>query len=122
MHQKIFFLLIGLGFVLVFSLNNAYYSNLFILMGIRSLAVVGLSILIGRCAQASLGHGAFVALGAYSSVFFMLNLKMPFGFVCLLSIFFSTAVVCLLAFAALRLGGYYLAMVTLGFSQMRSTF
>jgi len=40
--------------------------NLSILVGIHALAALGLNIITGMCGQPSLGHAAFVGLGAYA--------------------------------------------------------
>jgi len=85
----------------------------FILLGL--IVVLGLDVLLGFGGQLSLGHGVFVAVGAYSTALLTTKadwsgwLAMPFGM----------AVAALLALIVgiptLRLRGYYLAMATLGF-------
>ena len=43
-----------------------YYLSILNLCGVYLIATVGLDILTGICGQISLGHSAFVALGAYT--------------------------------------------------------
>lgn len=85
----------------------------FILLNI--LVVVGLDLLLGYAGQLSLGHGAFVAMGAYTSA--LLTSKVGWsGWAALpLGMLASAAVAALIAVPTLRLRGYYLAMATLGF-------
>ena len=40
-------------------------------------AIAGLSMLIGLSGQISLGHGAFMAVGAYTAALLMLHLNWP---------------------------------------------
>jgi branched-chain amino acid transport system permease protein len=78
-----------------------------------AIAVLGLNLLVGYSGQISLGHGAFFALGAYTSAIAISDLGVPYlltlpiaGAVCALAGF-------LLGLPALRLRGLYLALVTL---------
>ena len=69
-------------------------------------------LLIGFNGQISLGHGAFYAIGAYTTAILMTTWNMPYW----LTLPFS-AVVCagvgfLVGLPALRLGGLYLALTT----------
>ena len=85
----------------------------FILLNI--IVVVGLDLLLGYAGQLSLGHGAFVAVGAYASA--LLSAKagwsgwaaIPVGMLA------AATLAALIAVPTLRLRGYYLAMATLGF-------
>ena len=79
---------------------------------IYAIAILGLNILTGYGGQISLGHGAFYALGAYTSAV----LISQFGMSSYLTIPIS-GVVCLvlgvlMGFPALRLAGHYLALAT----------
>ena len=44
-------------------------------------AVAGLTVLIGQSGQVSIGHGAFMAIGAYTGALIMLHLHWPLEFV-----------------------------------------
>ena len=79
---------------------------------IYAIAILGLNILTGYGGQISLGHGAFYALGAYTSAVLFSQL----GVSSYLTIPIS-GVVCLvlgvlMGFPALRLAGHYLALAT----------
>lgn len=107
---------LGVAFLIVPWLTRDDYALgvwTFILLNV--MVVVGLDLLLGYAGQLSLGHGAFVAVGAYVSA--LLTTKagwsgwnaMPAGMLA------SAALAALIAVPTLRLRGYYLAMATLGF-------
>ncbi|HYF07433.1 MAG TPA: branched-chain amino acid ABC transporter permease [Acetobacteraceae bacterium] len=79
---------------------------------ISALAVLGLNLVTGYSGQISLGHGAFYAIGAYTTVLLMEHAGWSFW-----PTLPVAAAVCALVgfgvgFPALRLGGLYLALVT----------
>lgn len=88
--------------------------------GINALVVVGLALLFGYAGQVSLGHAAFMGLGAYTCAFCTAKLDWPW----LLAFAAAGGVAGLggliLAIPSLRLKGYYLAMATLGFGLLMS--
>jgi branched-chain amino acid transport system permease protein len=85
----------------------------FILLNV--LVILGLDLLLGYAGQLSLGHGAFVAVGAFTSALLTTRAgwsgwaAMPFG------MGLAALIAAALAIPTLRLKGYYLAMATLGF-------
>jgi branched-chain amino acid transport system permease protein len=80
---------------------------------IAVIAAVGLNILTGFTGQISLGHGAFMGVGAYVSGYFMIKLGMPF-LVCIVAAGCMTAIVGMIfGIPSLRLKGLYLAIATL---------
>jgi branched-chain amino acid transport system permease protein len=90
-------------------------------MGILLIAVVGINVLTGYTGLVSLGHGAFVAIGAYSTVIFS-NLFsglpadiLPF-IVVPLAIAVSALVGIVVGLPSLRVKGLYLAVATLAAS------
>lgn len=86
--------------------------------GINALVVVGLALLFGHAGQVSLGHAAFVGLGAYACAFCTVRLGWPWplGFAAAGALAALGGVV--LALPSLRLKGHYLAMATLGFGEL----
>ncbi len=83
--------------------------------GIAIIAALGLNILTGLTGQISLGHSAFVALGAYTSAIMAGRLDLPFWLTIpaggLVAALFGIG----LGFPCLRLKGLYLAMATMSF-------
>lgn len=81
---------------------------------IWALAGLGLMILAGHAGQPSLGHGAFLAAGAYMEVW-LAQQGLPFLLSFPLAGLFAGVVGALLALPALRISGIYLAIATLAF-------
>ncbi|MDR5659558.1 branched-chain amino acid ABC transporter permease [Serpentinicella sp. ANB-PHB4] len=81
---------------------------------IFSIAALGFNILLGYSGQVSLGHGAFMGLGAYISAYLTMRLELPF----LLALFLAGVIPMILGIGlglvALRLERLYLAIATLG--------
>ena len=81
---------------------------------ILSLAAIGLNILVGYCGQISLGHGAFMAVGAYAAYNFQVRIEgMPLIVALLLGGGCATVVGVLFGIPSLRIKGLYLAVATL---------
>ena len=76
-------------------------------------AVAGLTVLTGLSGQISLGHGAFMAIGAYTTALLLLHLGWPFIVVLLISALLTAAAGAVVGVAAARLRGPYLAGATL---------
>ncbi len=90
-------------------------------IGIFTIAVLGLNILIGYTGQISLGHAAFMAVGAYSAAFMVRGFTvgdfafpaLPFWLALPLAALFTGLVGLLFGLPSLRVKGFYLAMATL---------
>ncbi|MCJ7509907.1 MAG: branched-chain amino acid ABC transporter permease [Dehalococcoidia bacterium] len=78
------------------------------------IVAVGLNILTGFNGQISLGHGAFVAIGAYTAAILMVDHGWPFWTTIIAGGVLAGGVGFLVGVPALRLTGPYLAMATLG--------
>ncbi|MBV9449057.1 MAG: branched-chain amino acid ABC transporter permease [Streptosporangiaceae bacterium] len=76
-------------------------------------AVAGLTVLTGLSGQISLGHGAFMAIGAYTTALLLLHLGWPFIAALLISGLLTAATGAVVGIAAARLRGPYLAGATL---------
>ncbi len=76
-------------------------------------AVAGLTVLTGLSGQISLGHGAFMAIGAYTTALLLLHLGWPFIAVLLISGVVTAAAGAIVGIPAARLRGPYLAGATL---------
>ena len=90
-------------------------------MGILLIAVIGVNVLTGYTGLISLGHGAFIAIGAYSTIIFS-NLfdGLPTGIlpfvVVPLAISVSAIIGIIVGLPSLRVKGLYLAVATLAAS------
>jgi len=76
-------------------------------------AVAGLTVLTGLSGQISLGNGAFMAIGAYTTALLMLHLSWPFFAVLVVAAVVTAATGGIVGVAAARLHGPYLAGATL---------
>jgi len=76
-------------------------------------AVAGLTVLTGLSGQISLGHGAFMAIGAYTTALLLAHLGWPFIVVLVLSGVVTALAGAVVGVAAARLYGPYLAGATL---------
>ena len=95
-------------------LFGSYRVGQFTLALTFAVAVLGLNLLVGYGGQISLGHGAFFALGAYTSA--ILIEKAGFPHLATIPIAAAVCFACglLLGLPALRIRGLYLALLTLG--------
>jgi branched-chain amino acid transport system permease protein len=96
-------------------IDNDYHLGIFVFTALNCLACIGLSLLMGYAGQISLGHAAFVALGAYVSAILTAHHGWSAGSALCAGAFLSAAVAVLVGVPSLRLKGHYLAMATLGF-------
>jgi branched-chain amino acid transport system permease protein len=84
-----------------------------ILVGISVIALHGLNLVTGYAGQISLGHAAFMAVGAFSSGYFVTQLKWPFWIALPLAGVVAAAVGMIFGVPSLRIKGFYLALATL---------
>ena len=88
---------------------------------VLSLAVIyaigglSLNVLLGYAGQISLGHQAFVGLGAFTSAYVVTNLQMSFWLAIAVAAGFGAVQATLLGAVSLRLTGLYFALVTLAY-------
>jgi len=82
---------------------------------ILCVASLGLMSLTGLTGQVSLGHAAFIAIGAYGHAWF-LSKGLPLPVSMLMAALISAAAGLLVGIPAIRVSGLYLAMVTLAFA------
>ncbi len=103
--------------LLIVSLNISDYRDTQLASGAYYFAVLaGLTVLAGLSGQISLGHGALMAVGAYTAALLIGNEGWPL-FPALVAATLATAVIGVpLGVAASRLRGPYLAGVTLAFA------
>ena len=91
-----------------------YLQSQIVFVFIYAIVGTGLLILAGFAGQVSLGHAAFLAIGAYTTGY-MQRLGVPFVVYLPLAVVLSGAVGALVGFPALRLSGIYLVIATIAF-------
>lgn len=77
-----------------------------------AIAILGLNIVTGFNGQISLGHGAFYAVGAYTTAILMTHFDMPYWETLPIAAMVCGVLGFGVGFPALRLGGLYLALTT----------
>jgi branched-chain amino acid transport system ATP-binding protein/branched-chain amino acid transport system permease protein len=98
--------------------SDAYVGNILMQAATYAIAVFGLSIVLGLCGQINLAQAAFFALGAYSVALGTVDYHMPFWLCLLGGMALALTAGAALGLSTLRLGGHYLAMVTISFQQI----
>ena len=90
---------------------------------IFAIAAQGFNILLGYSGLVSLGTAGFMGLGAYISAYVTVNVGLPWEMGILSAVAVSVAIGLIIGLVTLRLGGMYLAIVTLCLSEvLRKTF
>ena len=102
----------------VFAPQSGYLLNILVQAATYAVAVAGLVVVLGYCGQISLAQAAFFGLGAYGVALGTVDFGLGFFPALLAGVAVSTLFGVLLGFASLRLGGHYLAMVTISFQQI----
>lgn len=97
---------------------GAYYHFLAGLALINVVIAVGLNILTGNAGQISLCHSSFMAIGAYATTYLYAKLGLTYWIALPLGGAMAALFGFALGFPALRLRGFYLAVVTLGFLEV----
>ncbi|MGQ0662893.1 MAG: branched-chain amino acid ABC transporter permease [Pseudomonadota bacterium] len=97
---------------------GSYHHYLLSLALINVVLAIGLNLLTGNAGQISLCHSSFMAIGAYTSAFLLTQLGLTFWLALPLAGAVSGLFGVVLGLPALRLRGFYLAVVTLGFLEI----
>ena len=90
-------------------------------LAINIILAVGLNLITGITGQFSLGHAAFMAVGAYTSAILTSNFGMPFIVGIIGAALIAAVAGVLIGIPTLRLKGDYLAIATLGFGEIIKT-
>ena len=95
--------------------TGRYNTNVLLLAGAWAIAALGLTVVLGYAGQISLAQASFFGIGAYAiglgTVHYGLNWWLAF----VLGLVVAVAGGIILGATTLKLGGHYLAMVTIGF-------
>ncbi len=112
--------LIWYGLLLLAVLSGPLWLDRFLLgefslVFIYAIAGLGLMILVGYTGLVSLGHAAFLAIGAYTHAYLM-NQGVPLPLAIVAATLFSAVIGGIVGIPALRMTGIYLAVATLAFA------
>ncbi len=104
--------LLGAGALVFPFLAGDYLLYLANLMGVLAIAALGLNILTGFTGQISLGHAAFMGLGAYATAILAARLGLPFWIAIPAGGVASLLAGMVVGVPSLRIKGLYLAIAT----------
>jgi branched-chain amino acid transport system permease protein len=92
---------------------HQYYLSLANLVWIAVIGALGLNILVGYTGQVSIGHGAFMSVGAYTAANLAIRLGSPWPVNLLAGGLMAALVGTVVGIPSLRIKGLYLAIATL---------
>lgn len=92
---------------------HEYYLTIINLISIAIVGALGLNILVGYTGQISIGHAAFMSVGAYTAANLAVRLDLPFWITLPAGGLMAAAIGTLVGIPSLRIKGLYLAIATL---------
>lgn len=120
-NPKFGFILVGVVLVVIRFFSGVIPPDLFgaiVTTSYYYLAGLGFALLLGYGGLASLGTGAFVGIGAFGLHYLYRYMELPLTISIIGAIMISIAVSLIFGFVSLRIAGMYLAIVTMGLSQI----
>jgi branched-chain amino acid transport system permease protein len=112
---KFWLTVLFIGMVLIPVFADRYFIYLACISGITIIGALGINLLIGYTGQISLGHAAFLAIGAYTSAILSSKLGTPFLINLVCSGLVAAFAGMLIGIPSLRLRGLYLVITTMAF-------
>lgn len=106
--------------LIVIGVINSFIENMLVTIGINIILATGLNLIIGFSGQFSLGHAGFMALGAYATAIITEHLSGVVGFYVSMAVgvVIAMVVAVIIGIPTLRLRGDYLAIATMGASEI----
>jgi branched-chain amino acid transport system permease protein len=101
---------------------DPYIMQILVNVGIAIILALGLNVIVGLTGQLSLGHAAFMSIGAFTSAMITIKTGMPFSLNLAATGIVTAVVAAVIGFPILRLTGDYLAICTLGFAEIVKVF
>src|SRR5438128_3839121 len=103
----------GLFIVIVPLALDEYYISILDLILIAVVGALGLNVLVGYTGQISIGHGAFMSVGAYTAANLVVHLGAPFWITIPAGGLMAALIGAVVGIPSLRIKGIYLAIATL---------
>ena len=103
----------GLFIVIAPFALSEYYVSILNLILIACVGALGLNILVGYTGQISIGHGAFMSVGAYTAANLVTQLHAPFWITIPAGGVMAALIGAIVGIPSLRIKGIYLAIATL---------
>src|SRR5881397_3623233 len=92
---------------------HEYYLSVANLVWVAVIGAIGLNILVGYTGQISIGHGAFMSVGAYTAANLVTQLHAPFWITIPAGGVMAALIGAIVGIPSLRIKGIYLAIATL---------
>ena len=92
---------------------HEYYISIINLIFVATVGALGLNILVGYTGQISIGHAAFMSVGAYTAANLAVRLGLPFWVTLPAGGLMAAAIGAIVGIPSLRIKGLYLAIATL---------
>jgi len=112
-YQKFLVIVVVLFFLALPAFASTFHVHLINLAFLATIAAIGLNLLTGYCGQISLGHAAFLAIGAYTTAILIDQTDMPMAVVVPTAGLVGALCGLLIGLPSLRFRGIYLAISTL---------
>jgi branched-chain amino acid transport system permease protein len=113
--QRFWYSLLLLAVVLAPLAMDEFYLGELALVYIYAIAGIGLMLLVGYTGMVSLGHAAFLAIGAYAHTWFLSH-GWPLPLALLKASLITALIGAVVGLPAMRMTGIYLAIATLAFA------
>ncbi|MGQ9694459.1 MAG: branched-chain amino acid ABC transporter permease [Thermodesulfobacteriota bacterium] len=97
--------------------QDPYVLNIFITTGIWTIAAWGVRLIMST-GQLTLGHAAYMAIGAYASALLVMKVGLSFWVAFPLAGVISTLVALLIGYLTLRIKGVYFSIITFAFAEI----
>ena len=97
---------------------SGYALNILMQAATYAIAVIGLTVVLGLCGQINLAQAGFFGIGAYAVGLGTVDGGLNFWICLVTGLGFAVVLGAALGASTLRLGGHYLAMVTISFQQI----
>ena len=112
-YQKVLIVIVLAGALLLPAASSTYFVHLLDLCLLSAIGALGLMLLTGYCGQISLGHAAFLAVGAFTTVILTVHVGAPFVVVLPAAALSGALLGFIVGLPSLRFRGVYLAISTL---------
>lgn len=109
--------LVLLLFLLPLFVHSSFYLHMLIMTAVNVIMATSLWLIL-RSGQLSIGHAAFMAIGAYASTLLVMRADVAFWLALPLAGLIAAVVAVLVGYPSLRLKGLFFALVTFAFAEI----
>lgn len=99
-------------------IDNSYFIHIIFMVTIFAILASSLNIAVGITGLSNMSHATFFGIGAYAAAIASINFHFPFYVTLFIGGIIAMVFGLILGMPTLRLKGFYLALVTIGFGQV----